>query len=317
MPQHATPSAGVPLDVEQDRPYDAHEVHGQASALAAHLLRSGIRFLPKPDAGETERWINHFAKATVDQATVVQATVVQSPAERATAGAESPPVPHPTAYSLNPTHKPLRRIDPVPTFRSTAGTYPGDSLPVVERQAKLDDLAEQVAGCTRCEVLARCRTQTVFGEGNVAARFVFFGDAPGTEEDRSGRPFADEGGRLLTKMIQACRFDRQDAYLMNSIKCRPPGNRSPEADEFENCRTFYEQQLSVLKPEYIVCLGTISAQQLLKTKLSVGRLRGKLHEYLDSKVMVTYHPTYLLRNPAAKKAAWDDLQMMLKDAGLL
>jgi DNA polymerase len=100
------------------------------------------------------------------------------------------------------------------------------------------------------------------------------------------------------------------------VKCRPPGNRNPEPTELENCREYYQQQLSILRPEYIVCLGAVSAQELLKSKLSVGRLRGKLHRYFESKVLVTYHPAYLLRNPAAKKAAWEDLQIMLRDAGI-
>ena len=117
-------------------------------------------------------------------------------------------------------------------------------------------------------------------------------------------------------MIEACTLKREDVYILNTVKCRPPGNRNPEGDELENCRTFYQQQLDFLRPEYIVCLGAVSAQELLTTKLSVGRLRGTLHQYFASKVLVTYHPAYLIRNPAAKKAAWADLQMLMRDAGL-
>ena len=129
--------------------------------------------------------------------------------------------------------------------------------------------------------------------------------------------FVGKAGQLLTKMIEACKFAREDVYIMNTVKCRPPNNRNPEPTEIENCREYFEAQLNVLRPEYIVCLGLVSAQALLKTKLSVGRMRGKFHQYFDSKTLVTYHPSYLLRTPAAKKAAWDDLQLMLRDAGLL
>jgi DNA polymerase len=126
-----------------------------------------------------------------------------------------------------------------------------------------------------------------------------------------------KAGQLLTKMIAACTFAREDVYIMNTVKCRPPNNRNPEATEIENCREYFETQFNLLRPEYIVCLGLVSAQALLQTKQSVGRLRGKFHRHFASKVLVTYHPSYLLRNPAAKKAAWEDLQLMLRDAGLM
>ena len=157
---------------------------------------------------------------------------------------------------------------------------------------------------------------SVFGEGSPIPRFVFFGEGPGAEEDRSGRPFVGRAGDLLTKMIEACTLLREDVYILNTVKCRPPGNRNPEPDELENCRDYYQRQLAILRPEYIVCLGAISSQELLQNKTPVGKMRGQFHTYYDSKVLVTYHPAYLLRNPAAKKAAWEDLQLMMRDAGL-
>ena len=199
---------------------------------------------------------------------------------------------------------------------SGQGAYPGDDLPADQRQARLDLIHSEVSVCEKCEILSSCRTNTVFGEGSPSARVVFFGEGPGADEDRSGRPFVGKAGQLLTKMIEACKFKREETYILNTVKCRPPGNRNPEPDEIENCRDFYQRQLAILRPEYIVCLGAVSAQELLKSKLSVGRLRGKLHRYFESKVLVTYHPAYLLRNPAAKKAAWADLQLMLQDAGI-
>ncbi|MGV3485736.1 MAG: uracil-DNA glycosylase, partial [Planctomycetaceae bacterium] len=141
-------------------------------------------------------------------------------------------------------------------------------------------------------------------------------EAPGADEDASGRPFVGRAGQLLTKMIEACTFTREDVFILNTIKCRPPGNRNPEPGEVENCRPYLERQLEIIQPEYIVCLGLVAAQAILHTKLSVGRLRGQFHEYRGSKVLVTYHPSYLLREPAVKKAAWADLQFLLRDMGI-
>jgi DNA polymerase len=180
----------------------------------------------------------------------------------------------------------------------------------------LQELAVVADACQKCEVLSSCRKKVVFGEGNPGARFLFFGEGPGADEDQTGRPFIGKAGQLLTKMIAACTLDRDQCYITNTVKCRPPGNRNPEHDEIENCRSFYEQQIDLIRPEYIICLGAIAASELLRTKLSVGRLRGKLHQYRGSKVLVTYHPAYLLRNPAAKKAAWQDLQFLMADAGI-
>lgn len=281
-----------------------HDLIAQAAAIAAHLQRSGVSFLPQPNADSVEALTSRFA---------------------ALAAVESPSLPAPAPDRPEPAvahAAPLRRLDPVPPalmadLEAGAGNYPGDPLPIAERESRLEILAVEVASCTRCEILATCRNKTVFGEGNAEPRFVFFGEGPGADEDQSGRPFVGKAGQLLTKMIEACKFRREDAYILNTVKCRPPGNRNPEPDELTNCRTYYEQQLSLLRPEYIVCLGAISGQELLKSKLSVGRLRGQLHRYLGSKVLVTYHPAYLLRNPAAKRAAWEDLQLMLRDAGML
>jgi uracil-DNA glycosylase len=154
------------------------------------------------------------------------------------------------------------------------------------------------------------------GEGNPSARVCFMGEAPGADEDASGRPFVGRAGQLLTKMIEACTFTRDDVFILNTIKCRPPGNRNPEHAEIENCRNFLERQLEIIQPEYIVCLGLVAAKALLHTTLSIGRLRGQFHAYRDSKVLVTYHPSYLLREVEVKKAAWADLQFLLRDMGI-
>ena len=191
-----------------------------------------------------------------------------------------------------------------PAIQTAEQEYAGSPQPTDQRNLQLQQLEQAVESCTLCPALASCRTKTVFGEGNPSPRFAFFGEGPGEEEDSIGQPFVGRAGDLLTKMMQACTLQRDEVYILNTVKCRPPGDRNPEGDELSNCRSFYQQQFDLLRPEYIVCLGAVSAQELLGTKLSVGRLRGTLHRYFASKVLVTYHPSYLLRNPAAKKAAW-------------
>ncbi len=178
-------------------------------------------------------------------------------------------------------------------------------------------LAAEVAGCTACPGLVQSRTQTVFGEGDLAAKVCFFGEAPGADEDRQGRPFVGRSGELLTRMIQACRLAREEVYILNTVKCRPPHNRNPDRDELGNCRHFFETQLELIHPEYIVCLGAVAAHTLLNSKASVGQLRGRFHVYRNSKVVVTYHPSYLLREPKAKRFAWDDLRMLMADQGVI
>ncbi len=185
------------------------------------------------------------------------------------------------------------------------------------RTAALEMLnSGEVKGCKLCRELAAYRTQTVFGVGNVTPRVVLFGEAPGADEDKKGEPFVGRAGQLLNKIIEACTWKREDVYILNTLKCRPPDNRPPEPAELANCRPFWERQLEILQPEYIVCLGTHAAQSLLESGESIGRLRSKFFTYRGSKVIATYHPSYLLRSPDAKKLVWDDMQMLLKDMGI-
>ena len=179
----------------------------------------------------------------------------------------------------------------------------------------LDALRQEVAGCTRCPQLVACRTQTVFGVGNPTPRVAFFGEAPGENEDKQGEPFVGRAGKLLNDIIKACSWQREDVFILNTIKCRPPSNRNPLPEEVTNCRGYYERQLEILRPEFIVCLGSVAAQALLETEITVGKLRGKVHRYRDSKVVVTYHPAYLLRNPDAKKFTWEDMQLLMREMG--
>lgn len=164
--------------------------------------------------------------------------------------------------------------------------------------------------------LHQLHKNVVFGEGNPKARLVFVGEAPGEEEDKQRRPFVGRAGQLLTKVINAMGLERSDVYITNVVKCRPPQNRKPEPDEMAACEPFLLMELRTINPEVIVCLGMTAAQSLLKTKENLGNLRGKFHSYGKAKVMVTYHPAALLRNPGFKKPMWDDMQLVMKELGI-
>ncbi len=192
-----------------------------------------------------------------------------------------------------------------------------DESPVTaSNAATLGLLQQEVAPCTRCRELAATRTQTVFGVGNPQARLCFLGEAPGADEDRLGEPFVGRGGQLLNKIIEACRLKREDVYILNMLKCRPPGNRNPLPDELVNCRPFLDRQLELIQPEYICCLGAVASQNLLGTTTPIGKLRGKFHTYRGAKVVCTFHPAYLLRNPAAKKDCWEDMKFLMRALGV-
>jgi len=141
------------------------------------------------------------------------------------------------------------------------------------------------------------------------------GEAPGADEDRLGEPFVGRAGQLLNKILEACRLRREDVYILNILKCRPPGNRNPAPDEAANCRRYLDRQLELIGPEFICCLGAVAAQNLLGTTESIGRMRGRVLNYREAKVVCTYHPAYLLRNPAAKKDAWDDMKFLMREMG--
>jgi DNA polymerase len=183
------------------------------------------------------------------------------------------------------------------------------------KRLTLEEIRDEIGDCKRCK-LHEWRTNIVFGEGNPNARLVFVGEGPGEEEDRQGRPFVGRAGQLLTKIINAMGLDRSYVYICNVVKCRPPGNRTPEPDEIGTCEQFLFKQLRAIDPDVIVCLGSVAAQSVLKTKEKLGNLRGKFHSYGRAKVMVTYHPAALLRNPGFKKPLWDDMQVVMKELGI-
>ena len=184
------------------------------------------------------------------------------------------------------------------------------------RQVVLDQVAREVAACTRCAELVRYRTQTVFGVGNPYARLVFCGEAPGFDEDRLGEPFVGRAGELLTDIIvKGMKMRREDVYILNILRCRPPDNRNPLPVEAANCREYLDRQLSIIQPEFICCLGAVAAQNLLQIDVPIGQLRGRVHEYHGIKVVCTYHPAYVLRTPSAKKQVWEDIKLLMAEMG--
>jgi uracil-DNA glycosylase len=175
---------------------------------------------------------------------------------------------------------------------------------------------EDLGDCTRCRLHQQGRKQIVFGVGNPRAELMFIGEAPGADEDQQGEPFVGRAGQLLNNMIKAMGLRREDVYIANIIKCRPPGNRTPERDECETCSPFLMRQIAVIKPRVIVALGAVAAKTLLAINAPMSELRGHWYDFKGTKLAVTYHPAFLLRDPRQKKETWKDLQMVMKDLGL-
>jgi DNA polymerase len=181
------------------------------------------------------------------------------------------------------------------------------------KEEQLKNVCQKMANCQLCQ-LAKTRHNLVFGDGNPHAQIVFVGEAPGADEDEQGLPFVGRAGQLLTDIIvKGMKLERKDVYICNILKCRPPGNRNPLPDEISMCEPFLKKQLQIISPKIICALGTFAAQTLLKTDIPISALRGRFHSYEGIKLMPTYHPAYLLRNPAAKKSVWEDVQMIMKE----
>jgi len=178
----------------------------------------------------------------------------------------------------------------------------------------LEEIRADLGECRRCR-LSQSRKHIVFGSGDPHARLVFVGEGPGYDEDQKGEPFIGAAGRLLTKIIEAIKYTREQVYICNIIKCRPPGNRNPHPDEIEACLPFLKRQLAAIKPDVICALGTFAAQALLDTSLPISKLKGRFHEYDGIRVLPTYHPAYLLRNPGKKRDVWEDMQKLMKALG--
>ena len=221
--------------------------------------------------------------------------------------------------------KPASQITPERSAATTSTSFVGNILPTggvslftAVEKVKDDSLLkirEDIGDCTRCK-LHKGRNKIVFGDGNPKAQLVFVGEAPGADEDKQGIPFVGRAGKLLTQMIEAMGLQRQDVYICNVVKCRPPGNRKPEDDEVSTCSPYLLRQLDTIAPKVLVCLGAVAAQTLLETDRGISQFRGEWLEWRGHKLMATYHPAYLLRNPAAKSEVWKDLQKVMAELGL-
>jgi DNA polymerase len=176
----------------------------------------------------------------------------------------------------------------------------------------LEEVKAELGDCQRCG-LAGGRHKIVFGSGHPRAKLVFVGEGPGFEEDQQGLPFVGPAGRLLTRIIEAINLSRDHVYICNVIKCRPPGNRNPDSNEINTCFPFLKRQIAAIQPDFIVALGTFAAQTLLGTTTPISRLRNRFHDYNGIKVLPTYHPAYLLRNPDKKREVWEDMKMLMKE----
>ncbi len=186
-----------------------------------------------------------------------------------------------------------------------------------DKKAAIEELRREIGDCDRCR-LSEGRKNIVFGEGNPDARLMFIGEAPGREEDIQARPFVGDAGKLLTRLIEKMGLSREEVYIGNIVKCRPPQNRDPEEDEMATCSVFIDRQIRIISPKIIVSLGRISSQTLMSTKVPISKLRGRFFEYKDIPVMPTFHPAYLLRNPKDKWLVWEDVQKVmerLKESG--
>jgi uracil-DNA glycosylase family 4 len=187
---------------------------------------------------------------------------------------------------------------------------------VVDPVKALKLIREDLGDCTRCKLHKQGRKQIVFGVGNPRADLMFVGEGPGADEDEQGEPFVGRAGQLLNNMIKAMGINREDVYIANIVKCRPPGNRTPERDECDTCSPFLLRQIDEVSPKVIVALGAVAAKTLLALNSSMSDLRGRWYEFRGRKLAVTYHPAFLLRDPRQKKETWKDLQMVMKELGL-
>ena len=277
-----------------------------------------------------ELGLTEFYRRPVDEALLAQLSSAQSAAEVQPAAAE--PVesrqPHAAASSLSTSQE--RAVpepasqqtdftgeDPAISARKSISAPPqiGSLVAPDDRSAALLQIVEEIGDCKRCPLHAG-RHSIVFGQGDPNARLLFVGEGPGADEDAQGLPFVGRAGQLLNNMITAMGLSREEVYICNVVKCRPPGNRTPEPDEANTCSPFLFQQIDVVRPQVIVALGATAATYLLGQRQPLAGLRGRVHAFRGSSLIVTYHPAYLLRDPRQKKEAWADLQIAMKELGL-
>ena len=240
------------------------------------------------------------------------------PASACADEADRPPAPEPVAKVVRPTQVPAPKPGALFAPDPDAPAFDAPLLSPEDKRRRLIALDEnEVRGCTKCR-LCETRTNTVFGEGDPAARIFFIGEGPGENEDLQGRPFVGRAGELLNKWIAAMGLAREQVFIANIVKCRPPGNREPAPDETATCTPYLQRQIEIIRPEVIITLGRPSSQYMLQSKLSMGKLRGQWHAYRGIKLMPTYHPAYVLRQYTVetRRAVWDDLKKVMAELGL-
>jgi DNA polymerase len=303
---------------------DPHTLRRQLTQVLEHLKRSGIGHIPAllPEDLPADI-VQAVERATSGQAANSASASNLSPASTAlgassSAGIQPNETSKPAVSAQDRPHAGELASQPAQAAASPAPVGVPSSwqlpvLPLGEREGAILPIDTEVKDCKECSEIVGFRQQTVLGEGRLDAQVCFIGEAPGADEDRTGRPFVGKAGQLLTKIILAMKLEREDVYILNALKCRPPQNRTPMATEIESCRGFAQRQLEIIQPQYIVCLGAVAVRSLLGVEQSIGRLRGRFHAYRGAKVVVTYHPSYLLRNESAKRLVWEDMKMLMAE----
>ena len=286
-----------------------------------YLQRLGVKHLPKPSAKLSEilvDWVDVSSKGSSGTSIASSRTQLQAPEpKQPTTQVPKQPAPAPVQVVAPSAMEPAARSVAKPSWPPVESPWMTPARSAQDRSEALGQLKLQVEACRLCKDIVCHRRQTVFGVGPVTTRFVMIGDAPGPEEDRLGEPFVGSSGELFDKILRATGIPRDQVYILNTLKCRPPNNRVPSDMELDNCRPYMEAQLEILQPEYIICWGATAVRAVLQTTESIGRLRGRFHCYKKAKVLVTYHPTYLERAPEAKKLTWQDMQMLMSELGTL
>ena len=300
--------------IDEGAPDPRQELAELAAAVRAYVewqADTGASGLPIEPPEARKARLAAVATTPIAAAPTAPAPIAPPPREPVVEPSRPPPAPAPTV-AMEP-----RRPAVAPLPSAAAASKPVVVAPTSpdERRTRLALVAEEVRSCTRC-VLHEKRTQTVFARGNPFADLCFIGEGPGADEDAEGEPFVGASGQLLDRMIAAMGYRRDDVYICNVVKCRPPSNRKPEPAEMATCMPFATQQLALVQPKVIVALGATAVQGLIGASEGITRMRGKWKLYKGSiPVMPTFHPAYLLRNPAAKRDVWNDLQDVMRHLG--
>lgn len=283
---------------------------------AEQQLRAYVEYFRDMGIHEFYRRGEPVAIESVEAAATVVAAIAPSVEPPAPGRIPSPTLP-PVVAAASPSSHAFQESDISRLISlNELAPLPQAAIPSAEREAALQAICDEIGDCTRCPLAYAGRRNIVFGDGNPSARLMFVGEGPGADEDASGIPFVGKAGQLLNNMIGAMGLKREEVYIANIVKCRPPANRVPEPVEANTCTQFLVKQIDVVQPEVIVALGATAATYLLGVKQSLASLRGTWHSCRGAKVAVTYHPAFLLRDPRQKGEAWKDLQRVMAEMGL-